>query len=235
MEDKFFILNGYKIPKLLIGTNHMNYAKLKDIVNASLEEEMFGFDTSPNYYSEENLGQIIKDLSLDRTKIFIQDKIDNQPLIMSKGNISELVKDSIKKLNVDYIDSLLLHWPTPDYFEKAYLQMEKMMTDGLVRFIGVSNFRVRHLNHLLNSQLKMTPVFNQIEVHPLRTVKSQIEYHNEHDIITQAYAPLCRMKDELSNSSIIKETSEKYSKTKAQIILRWHVQNGIIPVFKGTL
>lgn len=233
-EKRAFRVQGYEIPRILIGTNHMGYEQLKDVCQAAIEEGIFGFDTSPNYLAEGNLKRIIREMgAVRREQMFIQDKIDNQPLIFAKGNVGELVKKSLKELGVEYIDSILIHWPTPGYFEDAYQQLEELQSQGLVRMVGVSNFRERHLQKLTSLGVKRMPVFNQIERHPLRTVEKQMKFHEEWEIITQAYAPLCRMIPEISKSPVIVNLSRNYGKTEAQIILRWHIQQGVIPVFKS--
>ncbi|MCQ5386534.1 aldo/keto reductase [Hungatella hathewayi] len=236
MEQEYTIICGEKIPKILIGTNHMTLDQLKEVCNAALEIGIKGFDTSPNYRTEASLGKIINGWVLERRvsreDIFVQDKIDNEPLVRAHGNIQDLVQQSLEKLDLEYIDSLLLHWPTPDLYIKAYKQLEVLLEKGYVRHIGVSNFRVRHLVKLLDAEISHSPEFNQIELHPLRTVNGQRRFHDKHNIITQAYAPLCRMKSEIIDSDIMKAVVNKYQKTPAQIILRWHLDLGIIPVFK---
>lgn len=235
--NKTVLYNGVEIPGILIGANHMDYQQLENVMLAAAQDGFLGFDTAPNYNSESILGTVINNMiknnQFKREDFFIQDKIDNQPLIEAEGQIGKLVERSLKELKLDYFDSLILHWPTPNYFVKAYKQLEKLYKDGKARAIGVSNFRQRHLQQLFDAGVEIIPMVNQIETHPLRTVEEQIQFHNKYNIITQSYASLCRMKKEISESQAVVSSAKKYNKTKAQIVLRWHIQRNCIPIFKS--
>lgn len=237
MEMKEVMLsNGVKIPHIMISTNHMEYEQLYEVIRTAVQYGAFGFDTAPSYSSESDLGKIIKDLcnkhDFKREQFFIQDKIDNIPLIKNKGHIASLLDKSLKDAGLEYFDAILLHWPTPDYYIPAWRELESAYEQGLVRSIGICNCRERHLNKLLNSDIHYTPMIAQIELHPLRTANNIVDIHSKYSIVTQSYTPLCRMIPELVESSVISQLAEKYQKSKAQIILKWQVQNDYIPVFK---
>jgi len=226
------------MPSIMLGVNHMNEEQILNSIKSSVDNGFYGFDTAPNYNSENYLGKairkIMKQYKLTREQFFICDKIDNFPLLEAKGHIKQLVENSLRKLDLEYIDLILIHWPTPDYFVQAWKELETIYEEKVVKAIGVSNFRIRHLRHLFNSDIHYVPMVNQIELHPLRTVEDQTAFHREHGIITNSYAPLCRLLPALSEAPIIYDACQKYHKTNAQIILRWHIQNGYIPTFKSS-
>jgi len=236
MSEKIILSNGIEIPQMLISTNRLTYMQILNSISVGIDSGFTGFDTAPGYKTEFILGkaiaQLIEQKEMNRKDFFIIDKVDNLPVIRNEGNILPLVKSSLNKLQIDYIDLLLMHWPTPNYFIKTWKSMEKIYEQGKAKAIGICNFRERHLLKLLNADIGICPMVAQIELHPLRTVEKLVDLHNKYNIVTQSYTPLCRMIDPITKAEIIENMSQKYHKTKAQIILRWHVQNGYIPVFK---
>ncbi|MFW6016405.1 MAG: aldo/keto reductase family protein [bacterium] len=236
IEKKITLRNGVEIPRMIISSNHMNYKQLLDVVIEGVNSGFNGFDTSPSYKSETDLGKVINKIIIDRgmkrQDFFVIDKVDKIPMLESNGNITSYVESSLEKLKMQYIDLLLIHWPLPNYYISTWKCMEKLHEKGLVKAIGVCNFRKRHLLSLLNADINVCPMVNQIELHPLRTAKGLVNFHKKYDIVTQSYTPLCRMVESVTKAKVIEESARKYNKTKAQIILRWQIQNGYIPVFK---
>lgn len=141
-----------------------------------------------------------------------------------KGNL-EL---SLKYLQTDYIDAYLLHWPHGDWID-IYSQMEDIYTSGLAKSIGVCNFKMEHFEELLKS-CKVTPHLCQTELHPLNSKKDLRKYCREKGIIVMAHTPTGRMSPKIRNNSVLKDLANKHNKSIAQIILRWHFQNNVIPV-----
>jgi diketogulonate reductase-like aldo/keto reductase len=224
-----------QIPSIIFGTfQHHNEEVLHTLVDAAYEHGIIGFDTSPSYQTEEMLGNSIKRLlsnkNLQRNDIFIQDKIDGWQMEESKGNITKYVDSSLQKLKSDYIDVLLIHWPFPDFLEKTWIKFLELKEKGKIKYIGLSNVRERHVNNLIK-KTGIIPDVIQIERHPLRTCLKDIDFFHSQNIKVQAYSPICRMDNRLRESVVLNQIAEKYNKSISQIILRWHIDTNVIPVF----
>ena len=167
--------------------------------------------------------------SLDRKDFFISDKIDAWQMQEGDGDIRRFVDEAISQMNIDYIDLLLIHWPIPEYVDSTWKCFEKLYESGIVKNIGICNLRVRHLKKYI--QYDIHPQFLQIERHPLRTCIQELEFCKEHGIKVMSYSPICQMDTRLKNSKILQRLAEKYNKNIGQVILRWHIDTGCIPVF----
>lgn len=229
--------NGVKMPVMAIGTNWMEYKELYSVMRAGFEAGFRAIDTARDYGNEHVVGKVLKDvlndLGMSRSDIFLTTKIGNSQQIL--GNISEEIELSLNNLKTEYVDLWLMHWPYPEHFKNTWNQMSEIYsTTDKVRSIGVANFRQRHFNALLCANDVIVPMVNQMEYHPLRTVVELKKFMADNKIVTQAYAPLCRLVEPLKNASILKVLSSKYNKSIGQIILRWHIQQGdVMPIFKS--
>lgn len=224
-----------KIPSLIFGTFQcQDTNKLASLVHSAYESGIVGFDTSPSYQTEEILGHALSKLMsekrINRDSLFLQDKIDGWQMEDSKGDITLFVEESLRKMKIDYLDVLFVHWPFPEYLVKTWLTMAKLKEKGIIRHVGLSNVRVRHLNQMI-ADTGILPDVIQIERHPLRTCIEEIDYCQQHNISIEAYSPLCRMDERLLKSTILNDIAKKYNKNIGQVILRWHFDSGIIPVF----
>ena len=141
---------------------------------------------------------------------------------------------SLKNLRTDYVDLWLMHWPYPDYYVDTWHKMEMVYKSGKVRAIGMANYRIRHYEHLFKAGVDVMPHCVQFELHPMRTADEIVAYCRERNIAIQAYSPLCRMHKKIAGSSDIQDIAKRHHKTVAQVVLRWHVQNEYVPVFKTT-
>lgn len=180
------------------------------------------FDTAQMYGNEANLGKAIKSLNIDRDDYFITTKVAESNQGYQKAIDS--VKESLRKLQLDYVNLLLVHWPINGSFFETWQAFEDMKKDGLTKSIGVSNYGMVHLQYLATQATEM-PVVDQLECHPWLSEKPMIDFNNQHHIVTQAWAPLGRGR--IFEEPIIQQLAQKYGKTPAQIILRWHFQNGL--------
>jgi methylglyoxal/glyoxal reductase len=232
----FKLSNGVELPPFVLGTNYMEYPVLKQAVKASLKAGCFAFDTAPNYVSEKILGRILRELQdelgISRETYFVQTKLDWNSEI--SGKVLDSFDHSLKILELEYIDSYLIHWPYPDFYVKDWLILEQLYDSGRVRSIGVCNFHRRHWDILLNSDIRILPHINQIELHPLRICKDLVEYCGSLGIITQAYSPTCSMIKPIIEDEILNQLASKYNVSLVSLILRWHYQRGIIPVSRST-
>lgn len=227
--------NGVQMPCMVMSTNWMDYSVMKEVVAAGLKLGFRAFDTARDYGNEHIVGRVIeeclKEQSLKREDIFITTKIGNSQQIL--GNIDEQIEISLHNLHSDYVDLWLMHWPYPDYFVDTWHKMEKVYKTGKVKAIGMANYRLRHFKTLEEAGIEIPPHCVQHECHPLRTTDDILEYCKNINIAVQAYSPLCRMIPEIKNSTVLIELAKKYNKTEGQIILRWHIQRGTVPVFKS--
>lgn len=208
-----------------------DYEGLLVVLDAAIENGIRYFDTAPSYRTEEILGRAIKELAaihgLSREEYHIQTKID--PWQMQAGNIRSFVEDAMSKLRVDYIDSLIVHWFVPDYFDDTWAEFESMYEDGIVKRIGVSNVRERQLRRVL--QCNIPPQIVQIERNPLRTCDKEVTLCHEHGIEVQAYSALCKMDARIRDNVAVREIAKTHNKSVGQTVLRWHIDTGVIPIF----
>lgn len=223
------------IPQIILGTFQFHDTnELTTIVETAYRHNIVGFDTSPSYKTEGMLGQSLSILSsqynISRENLFIQDKIDGWQMEITKGNITRFVESSLKQLKTEYLDVLLIHWPFPDYLNNTWNTFSELKEQGKVKYIGLSNVRKRHIEKLIKETC-IKPDIIQIERHPLRTCSEDIDYCHKQNIIVEAYSPICRMDKRLIESEILKKISQKYKKNIGQIILRWHLDTQVIPVF----
>ncbi|MCM1078507.1 MAG: aldo/keto reductase [Bacteroidales bacterium] len=224
-------------PKLMIGTfQNKNYKSLLDVVRVSVENGFFGFDTAPSYGTELYLGRAIREccnaMNLKRENFFLSDKVDAWQMYKSDGEIRPYVENALKKIDTEYIDLLYIHWPIDKYLDKTWRCFMELVSEGIVKNVGICNVRVRHLKQWESRGIN--PNYVQIERHPLRTCSAELDYCAQHKIKVFAYSPLCRMHPMIKDSSYLESLSEKYKKKVAQIILRWHIDSGVIPVFMST-
>lgn len=223
-------------PNVILGTlNLKNYDTLRSIVEVSSEIGFKAYDTAPSYQTEEVLGRVVNDMinegKFTRSDLFISDKVDAWQMQETNGQIQKYLYSALKKMNLDYIDQYLIHWPIPEFFEETWKSMEKLYEEGVVKKIGVSNIRVGHLKRMESYQ-HICPHFVQIERHPLRTCENEMMYCKSHQIKVEAYSPLCRMNEKIKQSELLQSLKEKYHKNDiGQIVLKWHLQTGSIPVF----
>ncbi len=220
--------NGQMIPQLGLGVYKLEAAGAADLVAAALETGYRRIDTAAIYQNETEVGQGIRKSSVPRDQIYVTTKIWNDR--QGYESTLEAVDESLERLNIDYIDMLLIHWPTPakDKFIETWSAFEEVAKSGKVKGIGVSNFHPMHLHKLIEAG-GTVPALNQVELHPALQQPELRAYNSSHGIATEAWSPLARGR--FHNEAIIVKIAEKHGKTPTQIILRWHIQLGnlVIP------
>lgn len=217
------LADGQKMPQQGFGVYKLtDSATFTQTIKDAYEDGYRLFDTAQMYGNEDDLGTALKSLNVDRDDYFITTKVAEK----NQGYQSAIdsVKDSLRKLQLDYVNLLLVHWPINGHFFETWQAFEDMKKEGLTKSIGVSNYGMVHLQYLATQAHEM-PVVDQLECHPWLSEKPMIDFNNKHHIVTQAWAPLGRGR--IFEEPIIKSLAEKYSKSPAQIILRWHLQNGL--------
>lgn len=217
------LADGQKMPQQGFGVYKLtDSTTFTQTIKSAFEDGYRLFDTAQMYNNEADLGVALKALDVDRDDYFITTKVAEK----NQGYQSAIdsVKDSLRKLQLDYVNLLLVHWPIHGHFFETWQAFEDMKKEGLTKSIGVSNYGMVHLQYLA-TQAHELPVVDQLECHPWLSEKPMIEFNNQHHIVTQAWAPLGRGR--IFEEPIIKSLAQKYGKSPAQIILHWHLQNGL--------
>ena len=187
-------------------------------------------DHSISYGQENLIAKAIKQSHKKREELFLTTRISNQA--QYNENIRDVFFRYLKRLRTDYIDLLMFHWPVSGCYLNTWNEMIKLKNEGYCRILGVANCQEHHIEELLKSSNEKQ-LINQVEVHPIFTQKKLIEYCKSQNIQVEAYTPLARFDERMTRLPLLKNMCIKYNKTLAQLILKWHVQNGIIPVFRS--
>lgn len=221
--------NGVNMPSIGFGTYKLGEEQdVIDRVKLALKIGYRQIDTASFYGNEEGVGKGIAQSGVDRKDIFLVTKLWNDD--HGYEETINAFNKSIKKLGVDYLDLYLIHWPNKLNSE-TWRAFEDLYKEGKVRAIGVCNFKIGHLDEL-KKIAKIMPMVNQIEIHPCKTQKDIIEYCTENNIQVVAWGPIMRGK--IFSLPLMLDLAEKHNKSIAQITLRWHIQNGVIPIPKSS-
>lgn len=226
------MIDGKIIPQIGFGTYKLNGVSGMHAIVSALNQGYRLLDTAYNYENEGTVGKAIEQSHVSRDQIIVTSKLPGRYQDYNAAMIA--IQESIYRLNVEYIDLYLIHWPNPRHgkFIEAWQAMIDARNAGLIKSIGVCNFLPEHIE-TLEQETGVLPSVNQIELHPYFNQQDMISYHNEKGIITQAWSPLGRA-SEVINDKDIEVIAEKYDKTIPQIILRWHIQNCVVPIPKAT-
>src|SRR5579875_2931424 len=197
-------------------------------VSAALRAGYRSIDTAAFYQNEDGVGKAVKESEIAREDLFITTKVWNT----DQGYDSTLkaFEESRKKLDLEYLDLYLIHWPVKSKYKETWRALEKLYKDGLVRAIGVSNFHIHHLEDLM-AESEVTPMVNQVEFHPRLFQKELLSFCKQQEIQLEAWSPL--MRGELFENTTIVELAHKHKKTPAQIVLRWDLQHGVVTIPKS--
>lgn len=227
---KTILNNGVEIPVLGLGvyqTNH--FEEMLSAVKWASEAGYTSFDTAQMYKNEHLLGRAFKEAGLNRNDLFITSKVD----LMNMGyeNTIKSFDESLQKLQTDYLDMFLVHWPgqKKERLIRTYKAMEDLYNQGKVRVIGVCNCEPEHLDWIME-ECQVVPAINQVERHPFLNDKKLFEFCSKSGIKLEAWAPLNR--GNFNNPKLL-EIADKYERTPAQVILRWDIQSGYIVIPKS--
>lgn len=242
--DDITLNNGLTLPPIGFGVFQSSPEDTVDAVRTALDVGYRHIDTAAAYGNERQVGEAIRASDVDRDDIVVETKVF--PTDYGYDETLHAFEKAIGKLSIDTIDVLILHQPAPDRFEKtvqAYKALETLYADGKVRAIGVSNFMPHHLRSLLE-QTDVIPALNQIELHPYFTQPDVQRADAEHGILDQAWSPIGGItfypgwgSDErvsVMEDATIRQIAEAHGRTPAQVMLRWHVQQGRNAIPKST-
>ena len=234
LQDTTTLYNGVKMPWLGLGVFKVEEGpELENAVRVAIKHGYRSIDTAAIYQNEEGVGRGIraglKEAGIAREQLFVTSKVWNTDL----GYESALAayETSLKKLELDYLDLYLIHWPVEGKFKDAWRALETLYKEGRVKAIGVSNFHIHHLQELMKDA-EIKPMVNQVEFHPRLTQTELRNYCREQGIQFEAWSPL--MQGELLDNPVLKEIAERHQKSIAQVILRWDLQHGVVTIPKST-
>lgn len=222
--------NGVDIPALGFGVWQMD--DLKECENAVIKAIQTGYrmiDTAAIYQNETAVGAAVKNSGVDRDELFITSKVWVQDHGHEKAK--RAFQRTLDRLQMDYLDMYLIHWPYGDFLG-TWKALEELYQEGKIKAIGVCNFTVEKLEELKANSTVLS-VINQIELHPVFQQKELQVYDRENNIITQPWSPLGNGNANLLSNPDLKAIAEKYGKTVAQVILRWHLQEGFVVIPKS--
>lgn len=222
--------NGVKMPQLGYGVYQVTRDECERCVSDALKVGYRHIDTAQSYFNEEEVGNAIKKSGIPRNELFITTKVWIEHYGYEECRKSVL--ESLRKLQLDYIDLVLLHQPFADYYG-AWRALEELYAEGKLRAIGVSNFLPDRLVDLC-SFARIKPMVNQVETHPFNQQKVAHEWMNKYGVIHEAWAPFGEGRGGLFTNPVLVKIGEKYGKTAAQVMLRWHIQCGIVVIPKST-
>ncbi|HFT5867306.1 TPA: 2,5-didehydrogluconate reductase DkgA [Escherichia coli] len=217
--------DGNVMPQLGLGVWQASNEEVITAIQKALEVGYRSIDTAAAYKNEEGVGKALKNASVNREELFITTKLWND----DHKRPREALLDSLKKLQLDYIDLYLMHWPVPaiDHYVEAWKGMIELQKEGLIKSIGVCNFQIHHLQRLID-ETGVTPVINQIELHPLMQQRQLHAWNATHKIQTESWSPLAQGGKGVFDQKVIRDLADKYGKTPAQIVIRWHLDSGLV-------
>lgn len=205
--------------------------KLSNTIAEAIKMGYRLIDTSAIYFNEGAIGRAIRISGVPREQIFITTRVTNKQQF--DNNIREGFFQSLKELGVDYIDLYQFHWPVPGHYLDTWREMEKLYQEGYIKALGVANCHQHHLEEILKI-CTVPPMVNEVEVHPLFSQKPLKAFCDSKNIRMEAYTPLARNDERLRRNKILLGLAKKYNKTPQQIIIRWHIENGIVPIPRST-
>ena len=225
------LYNGSEIPQMGFGVYQIKGDELTEkCVSEALKVGYRHIDTAHYYENERGVGAAIKKSGIPRNEIWVTSKV--WVTEFGKGKTTAAIEKMLKRLDMEYIDLVLIHYPYNDYLG-AYKELEEEYKKGHIKNIGISNFEDSKFEDLYN-KVEIKPVLNQIELHPYFQQRDIRKRMNDLNVKTEGWAPLGQASSNLFNEDAIKKLAEKYKKTAAQIILRWHIQSGFITIPKSS-
>ncbi len=230
--EEYILADGFKIPKVGFGTVGLKGNDGARRIEMALNNGFRLLDSAYNYENEGTVGRAVRNSSVPRDQITVTSKLPGR--YHEYGAAMKTIEESVLRTGLEYIDLYLIHWPNPkeDQYVEAWQALVDAQKAGLIRSIGVSNFLPEYIERL-EKETDVLPVINQIELHPYFNQEKQRAFDTSKEIITQAWSPLGRSNSAL-DEDVIAGIAQKHGKTAAQVVLRWEIQLGILPIPKST-
>ena len=230
IKDCTLLNNGLKMPWLGFGVFKISDGQeVEKAVSYALEAGYRSIDTAAVYGNERGVGKAIRESGIPREGVFLTTKVWNDD--QREKRTMAAFEESLKRLETEYVDLYLVHWPVRGCYQETWQVMEEIYQSGRAKAIGVSNFMVHHLEDIL-SDSQIVPAVNQIEFHPFLVQPELLKFCQEHEIQVEAWSPL--MQGQIVNEPSVQRMAEKYHKTPAQIALRWDLQHKVVTIPKST-
>ena len=232
MTNTISLLHGATIPRLGFGTSPMDDATTETAVATAIEAGYRLVDTAENYANERGVGRGLKASGVPRQELFVTTKFNKRWHGVELA--AEAFERGIDRLGLDYVDLLLIHWPNPrqDQYVQAWQGLVRLLEDGRVRAIGTSNFKPTHLDRIIE-ETGVVPDVNQIQLSPSVTREDARSYHAERGIVTESWSPLGGGGADELRHPVVTELAARYGRTPAQIVLRWHIELGLVAIPKS--
>ncbi|AMV60217.1 aldo/keto reductase [Pediococcus damnosus] len=224
--------DGTAFPQIGFGTYKLNGATGVSAIRSALDNGYRALDSAYNYENHGALGEAIRQSDIPRSQIMITSKLPGRHHKYTEA--LENIQESLYQTGLKYFDLYLIHWPNPkeDHYVEAWKALIDAQKWGLVRSIGVSNFLPEHIDRLID-ETEVVPAVNQIELHPYFSQAPQRKYDADHHIVTEAWSPLGRASAVLEDP-VIKKIADAHHKSVGQVILRWEIQLGVLPIPKSS-
>ena len=222
--------NGIEMPQLGLGVfQSAEGEQVETAVRTALDFGYRHIDTAAAYRNEEGVGRAVRASGIPREEVFVTTKVWNNA--QREGTVREALEESLRKLDLGYIDLYLVHWPVPEKYVETWLTLEKLYAEGKIKAIGVSNHKEHHFEDVLAAG-SLVPTVNQMELHPRLRIADLHSYLKSKNCWIEAWSPL--MKARIFDNETIAELAGKYGKTPSQIVLRWHWQHEIVIIPKSS-
>ena len=224
------LANGIEMPRLGLGVFKMkNPEETVEAITHALKTGYRAVDTAAVYENEKETGEAIRIAGIPREELFITSKVWNTD--QGYDETLRAFEASLKRLELDYLDLYLTHWPVKDSYVETYKAIERLYDEKLIRSTGVSNHHIHHLEKVF-AKANIRPMVNQIEIHPRLTQEPLRQFCAENNIAVTSWSPLARGGELLSNEEL-ERIGSNYGKTSAQVIIRWHLQSDLIVIPKS--
>ncbi len=223
--------DGHRLPAIGLGTYPLRGADGIAAMVSALEAGYRLIDSAVNYENEVEVGVAVRASGLDREDILVTTKVPGR--FHAKDLAIRSVEDSLSRMRLDVLDLVLIHWPNPSrgLYVEAWEALVECRDRGLVRSIGVSNFTEEHLDRIIEAT-GVTPAVNQVEIHPRFSQEQMVAAHERLGIVTESWSPLGKGTVDLTAEPIA-EAARKHGVTPAQVVLRWHIERGLLPLPKS--
>lgn len=230
MPEQLTLNDGASIPQIGLGVWQVDPGITAKVVRWGIEAGYRLIDTAEGYQNEEGVGEAIRAAGVPRGELFITSKLRNGG--HQRDAALRSFDDTMRKLGIDEIDLFLIHWPVPSQgkYLEAWKTLVELKQAGRIKSVGVSNFNQDHLERIIG-ETGVTPAVNQIELHPRFQQRGSREFHKRHDIKIESWSPLGSGR--LLADPTLGEIAKKHSKSVAQVIIRWHLQEGLIVIPKS--
>jgi diketogulonate reductase-like aldo/keto reductase len=237
IQDNYVLSNGVKIPCVGFGTWKLpDNEHTVDIIKTAIDCGYRHIDTAYAYQNENSVGKAVRECGLKRNELFVTSKLDNP----DHGYVRTRKEFEItmNNLGIDYLDLYLIHWPIPLMYRDSWKELnnetwkafEELYKEGKIKAIGVSNFLDHHIDSLLD-EAEIAPMVDQLELHPQYSQRDAVTYCKDHRMIVEAWSPL--IKGQVDHPLLI-DIASKYNKSVAQLLLRWSIQHGFLPLPKAS-